>query len=262
MNPATPSSWSLQGTRVLVTGATGGIGAAIVHELLSLGGSVVATGRKPENLEQLRATENADKRLAIVTADATQPADREKIARFCTETFGGLDAFVGNHGIAHRAPAVSTTEDDLARVWATNVTSILELARALHPLFAKSPAACMVFVGSVTGRIAIPNRIAYSASKAGLEAAMRGLAVELGPKGIRTNAVLPYFIRTPMAARILDDETQGRAIAEGTPLRRPGEPEEVARAVAFLCLPAASFINGHALIVDGGFLAQGLPALA
>jgi tropinone reductase I len=256
------SLWRLQGRRILVTRASGGLGQALVTELLGLGAHVVATSRREEALEGLARTMGNPTELTCVAADVTKTEDQIRIADFTQGTLGGLDAFIGNHGLAHRASAAATRLEDIEEVWSVNVASIIGLAQQLHSQLQHSAPSAIVLIGSVAGKMAMPDRLAYGASKAALEAAMRAFAVEWGPQGIRTNAVLPYFTRTPMVEPLLRSAVRSDIISAATPLRRAAEAYEVARAAAFLCLPAASYINGHALAVDGGFIAQALPGLA
>ena len=254
MNP-----WSLDGMRVVVTGAGRGIGTAIVAEFLRLGASVLGIARTQRDLDALLAAHaHVENRLKTFRADITQPNEREHLIERAKLSFGGLDVLVNNAGGTFRAPATESSTADFQRLLDLNVFAAFELAKLLHPLLKASARGSIINISSITSQVALPNRVLYGTSKAALDHLTRALAVEWGADRIRVNAVLPWFTRTPMTANILEDPEWSERILRATPLGRVADPEDIARATAFLAMPAAGFITGQLLSVDGGFLAKGL----
>lgn len=233
--------WDLRGKRALVTGGTRGIGAAIVEELRALGADVLVVARS----------------AADVDADLTVAADRARIVA-AARARGPLHVLVHNAGTNVRAPLVDYDDATIEKLIALDLTAVLLLSRDLHPLLRDAGGASVIHVGSVAGQLALPTGVAYAAAKAGLAQAARTLALEWARDGIRVNTVAPWYTRTPLVASVLADPARLAAILARTPLARIAEPREVAAAVAFLAMPAASYITGQCLSVDGGMSIQGL----
>ncbi len=206
----------------------------------------------------LAAHAHVESRLKHFRADITQPHDRERLIERSKLFFGGLDVLVNNAGGSFRAPALESSPADFQRLLDLNVFAAFELAKLSHPLLKASTHGSIVNISSITSHVALPNRVLYGTSKAALDHLTRALAVEWGADGIRVNAVLPWFTRTPMMAKILEDPEWSRRILQATPLGRVANPEDIARAATFLAMPAAGFITGQLAAVDGGFLAKGL----
>jgi Tropinone reductase 1 len=232
--------WRLDGKRALVTGGTRGIGAAIVAQLRALGARVITVAR----------------READVCADVTVAGDRARVVAAVGDA--ALDILVHDAGGNVRGPLVSYDDATIEAMIALNLTAPVLLSRDLYPRLRDAGAASVVLVGSVAGQVALPTGVAYGAAKAGLAQVARTLALEWGRDGIRVNTVAPWYTRTPLVEPVLGDPARLAAIVARTPLGRVAEPEEVAAAVAFLALPAASYITGHTLTVDGGMSIQGL----
>lgn len=239
------SSWRLDGRNALVTGGTRGIGRAVFDELRALGAEVAVVAR------------GGTDGLPGVTADVTSAADRARIVAFVKER-GPLHVLVHNAGGNVRGPLVGYDDDTIERMIALNLTAPLLLSRDLHPYLAATGDASVIHVGSVAGHVALPTGVAYGAAKAGLAQAARTLALEWAKDGIRVNTVAPWYTRTPLVEPVLARPESLAAIVARTPLGRIAEPHEVATAIAFLALPAASYITGHCLTVDGGMTIQGL----
>lgn len=230
------SRWRLDGKKALVTGGTRGIGAAITQELRALGAEVLTVARHE----------------ADCLADLSVPG----AATALVASLGELDILVNNVGTNLRKPTVGYAPEAYQRVLDTNLTAAFQLCQAAQPLLAHGGGS-IINVGSVAGVVGIGTGAAYALSKAALDQLTRYLAVEWASLGIRVNSVNPFYTRTPLAQPVLDDPQRLASILASTPLGRVAEPEDVAAAVAFLCLPAARHITGQCLAVDGGFLARG-----
>ena len=242
----TTSRWQLAGKTALVTGGTRGIGRAVADELRALGASVLAVARHADGAD-------------AVAADITTPAGRARIVAAARER-GPLHVLVHNAGGNVRGPLVGYDEATIEQLLVLNLIAPLLLSRDLHPLLRDAAGASVIHVGSVAGLVALPTGVAYAAAKAGLAQVTRTLALEWARDAIRVNTVAPWYTRTPLVEPILAQPARLAAILAATPMGRIAEPAEVAAAVAFLALPAASYITGQCLAVDGGMSIQGLPA--
>ena len=253
--------WTLDGQRALVTGASAGIGLAICRELLGLGAQVLMVARDGDLLEQARGELEEefpgpeDAALAFA-ADVSDEEQRAELLDWVAVQ-GGLHLLVNNAGGNLTRPALDYGEDQWRGIFETNLFSAFELCRGAYPMLAKHAASGIVNIGSVSGLTHVRSGAPYGMSKAALHQMTRNLAVEWAEDGIRVNAVAPWYIRTRRTSGKLADPDYLDEVLMRTPMGRIGEPEEVAAAVAFLCLPAASYITGECVAVDGGFLRYG-----
>ena len=253
--------WSLDGQRALVTGASAGIGLAICRELLGLGAQVLMVARNAAALERARAYleeefPGPEDAVVALPADVTDDEQRGDILDWAAD-HGGLDILVNNAGGNLTRPTLDYGEDQWRGIFETNLFSAFELCRGAYPLLTKHAASSIVNIGSVSAMIHVRSGAPYGMSKAALHQMTRNLAVEWAEEGVRVNCVAPWYIRTRRTSDKLSDPDYLDEVLLRTPLGRIGEPEEVAAAVAFLCLPAASYITGECIAVDGGFLRYG-----
>ena len=256
----TPNRWRLDGQLALVTGASAGIGLAIARELLGFGADVMLVARDADALEAVRdelADEFPDRAVHAMAADVADDEDRREILDWVEDQDDGLNILVNNAGGNLTKATVDYTEDEWRGIFEINLFSAFELSRYAHPLLTRHAVSSIVNVGSVSGVTAVRSGAPYGMTKAALQQLTRNLAVEWAEDGVRVNAVAPWYIRTRRTSGKLGDADYYEEVIDRTPMRRIGEPEEVAAAVGFLCLPAASYITGECIAVDGGFLRYG-----
>lgn len=236
--------WSLQGKKALVTGASKGIGKSIADELESLGAEVFSVSRSYSGSTGMKC-------------DVTNPDDRKKLFDTIKDKWGTLDILVNNAGTNNRKQIHESTEQNYKELSELNMDSVFEMCKLFHPLLKKSKEGSVVNIVSVAGFTSVGTGPVYAMTKAAITQLTRYLAVDWAKDNIRVNAVAPWYIRTPLTAKYVTNDEYLNKIKSRTPMDRIGEPEEVAAAAAFFCLPAASYITGECISVDGGFLKYG-----
>lgn len=257
MSTGTPSAWRLDGRRALITGGSSGIGLATAEVLAERGADLVLAARGEERLEQARRdilSRHPTCTVDIVSADLSAPEGRDRLVAGVGDR---LHILVNNTGTNIRKRMADITLEEYRHVQEVNLTSCFEMCRLLYPVLAANTPACVVNNASVAGLTHLRTGAPYGMSKAAMIQLTRNLSVEWAAEDIRVNAVAPWYIRTPLAEQVLQDEDYRRDVLERTPMGRVGEVEECARAIAFLCMPAASYITGQCLAVDGGFSVYG-----
>jgi meso-butanediol dehydrogenase / (S,S)-butanediol dehydrogenase / diacetyl reductase len=242
----------LTGKSTVVTAASSGIGLAITQRFLAEGASVVAVGRSRERLEEALDGVSPDQ-IVLVDGDVVEDETARRSIGAARERFGGLDILVNGVGQASFADVVATTREQWDAVVNTNLTSAFLFSRAAVVAMRERGGGAIIQISSLQGVRGDYGSAAYASTKAALNNLTRAMALDHGVDGIRVNAVAPGFIETPRTAAVPDARRD--AIAQATPLRRTGLPEEVASAVAFLASEDASYITGVILPVDGGRLA-------
>lgn len=250
-----PNIWTLKEKTALITGASKGIGRAVAHEFSDHGARLILCARGEDELATLiQEIEEKGGEAHPLVCDVTDDVQRKNLIAFAEQSFGGLDILVNNVGMNIRKPSTEISFEEYRTIMDTNLDSAWRLCQLAFPLLKFSSSASIVNVGSVASLRALRSSSGpYALSKAALDQMAAYLAVEWGKDGIRVNNVLPWYTNTPLAKPVLENPEKLNAILEKTPLGRIGEPEDVARAVAFLCMPAASYITGISMPVDGGF---------
>ncbi|MBT8514602.1 3-oxoacyl-ACP reductase FabG [Polynucleobacter paneuropaeus] len=239
----------LNGKIALVTGASRGIGQAIADELMKCGAKVIGTATTEAGAKAIdeRLKGNGGKGLAL---NVTDPKACEDIINLLVKDFGGIDVLVNNAGITKDQLAMRMKSDEWADVIDTNLSAVFRLSQAVLRPMMKARAGRIINITSIVGHMGNPGQANYAAAKAGVSGMTRALAREIGSRNITVNCVAPGFIDTDMT-RALSEEQQN-ALKANIPLARLGTPEDVAQAVVFLASPAAGYITGNTLHVNGG----------
>ncbi|MFM7262775.1 MAG: SDR family NAD(P)-dependent oxidoreductase [Acidimicrobiales bacterium] len=262
MTRLTKLSRSLEGARVVVTGAASGMGRATAMLFADEGARVAAADRDGEALagvvEEIRRAHGAEQVVGVPT-DVAVDEDRRRLVTACVDAFGGLDVLVNNAGISG-VSSVFSDDEDFGRAWdriiAVNLTAHAHLVRAALPhLLAAPNGGRVINIASTEAFVATGGLAAYTASKHGVVGLTKSLAVELGPRGVTVNAVCPGPIDTGMTSSI-PQERRDRYTRLKVPLRRYGEPEEVAHMTVSIALPAMRYMTGSVVRVDGGLVAN------
>ena len=232
---------------VIVTGGSRGIGAAVVARFASLGATVFFTYHQHEEAAQSLATACGAQFIRCPQADN---AAIDAVVAHVMQQTGRIDVLVNNAGITRDQFLMLMPVDDWQQVLDTNLNGAFRWSKAVSRPMLSAHRGVIINIASISGIVGVAGQTNYAASKGGIIAFSRALAAELGPKGIRVNTVVPGFIETDMTARLSRDVK--RQQIERTPLRRLGQPAEIASVVTFLASPDASFIVGQTIVADGG----------
>ncbi|WCJ59289.1 glucose 1-dehydrogenase [Fontisphaera persica] len=248
---AWPCPFRLDGELAVITGGGTGLGLAMGRCLAAAGARVVLVGRRAAALEAASQSIGPLASFAVHDVDQLEQAPRfiEQVQR----QHGPITILINNAGIHLKKPAVDTTEQEFLQVLTTHVLGAHALSRAVAPAMMQQGRGSLLFIASMASLFGIPNVVAYSAAKSAYVGMVRALATELSPQGIRVNAIAPGWIETDMSHKALaQDPARRQKILSRTPMGRLGQPEDVGMAAVYLCSPAARFVTGVILPVDGG----------
>ncbi|MDE2596521.1 MAG: 2-dehydro-3-deoxy-D-gluconate 5-dehydrogenase KduD [Sphingomonadales bacterium] len=248
-------SFDLSGKAALVTGANTGIGQAIAVALAEAGADVAVAGRSEpaETLERLAKT---GRKTLNIRADLSSIEPVDRIVAEATAGLGRIDILVNNAGIIRRADLADFTEEDWDAVVDTNLKTLFFLSQAAARHMMAQGSGKIINIASLLsfqGGIRVPS---YAAAKSGVAGVTKAMANELAPQGVQVNAIAPGYIQTNNTAALQADETRNRQIVERIPTGRWGRAEDIAGAAVFLASPAADYVTGQVLAVDGGWLAR------
>jgi NAD(P)-dependent dehydrogenase (short-subunit alcohol dehydrogenase family) len=249
--------FSIEGKSALVTGGSKGMGVDIAVVLAQAGADVAIVGRDRAGLDQTAEKVREEGRACIVIeADLATIEGCQNAAKVALEKFGTVDILVNNAGIARVENILDMAIEDWEQVQAVNLRAPFLLARAVAPGMIEQQNGKIINISSQAGVIALEGHAAYCASKGGLNMLTKVMTAEWSRYNIQCNAVCPTIILTPMAEQVWSDPAKSNPMLEKTPLRRFGQPIEVADLVLFLASPASDLITGETIMIDGGFTAM------
>ena len=237
----------LKKKNIIITGATGGIGNSIIEKLDKLGANILASGTKISKLEELK---NKYKNIKTFMFDISQSEKIEEFIDNATKDLGGLDCIVNNAGITQDNLTIRMSLEEWKKVIDINLTSTFLMSKFAIKKMLKNKKGKIINITSVVGHTGNLGQANYTASKAGIVAMSKSLAIEYGKKNINVNCISPGFIKTAMTDKI--DEKFKEAILSKIPSGRLGSPEDIANAVLFLASDDSNYINGETLHVNGG----------
>ncbi|MBW4043508.1 MAG: glucose 1-dehydrogenase [Acidobacteria bacterium] len=253
------SLMSLEGKTAVVIGGTSGIGRALSLGLAEAGADVIATARRKEQVDETAsAIESTGRRTARITSDVADRASLEALLAQSLQTFDKVDILINCAGKIKRAPTLTFPEDVWQDILDTNLTGTLRACQIFGKHMLDRGYGRIINIASLNTFVSLSEVAAYAASKAGVAALTRSLAVEWSRHGVIVNAIAPGVFRTALNAELLDSTPRGKELLMRTPMGRFGKTEEVVGAAVYLASDAASFVTGQVLTVDGGFLASGV----
>lgn len=246
-------SLRLDGRVAIVTGASRGLGRAMALALAEAGADLALAARsKPDLEETARQVERLGRRALVIPTDVTVFAEVEALVGQTRERLGRLDIFVNNSGVAQVKPLQEMTPAEWGRIVDTNLTGVFNGCRAAAPRFVAARSGKVVNIASVLGVLGLPGYAAYTASKGGVIALTKALAVEWARYNIQVNAIAPGWFVTDMNAQAFADEKIRERLLRDVPMRRTGRVEEIGPLVVYLASPASDFMTGQTIFLDGG----------
>jgi NAD(P)-dependent dehydrogenase (short-subunit alcohol dehydrogenase family) len=249
----------LKGKVAVVTGGTSGIGRALTRGLAEAGADVVPTSRREDQVAAAaEEVASLGRRTLRLTSDVTDRRTLEDVLRSVVRELGRVDVLVNCAGRTQRRPTLDLAEEEWNAIVDTNLTGTLRACQVFGRHMLERGSGRIINIASLATFVSLYEVAAYSASKAAVGSLTKSLAVEWGPRGVNVNAIAPGVFPTDLNRKLIEGTPRGNELLARTPLRRFGRAEELAGAAVYLASDAASFVNGHVLAVDGGFLASGV----
>jgi NAD(P)-dependent dehydrogenase (short-subunit alcohol dehydrogenase family) len=250
------SLFDLSGKVAMVTGSTRGLGEVAAISLAKAGADVAICGRNQDDLKRVPALiKKIGKKAAGFHLDVTSADSIQKGVDAILAHFGRIDILVNNAGVNHRVPVLEYDEDAWDMVINTNLKGYFLVAKAVVPQMIKAGYGKVINISSILGTVALPNQLAYAASKGGVDQMTKVMAVEWARQGVRVNAIGPTYFETDLVTQIRNDPERFNFINQRTPMGRWGYLDELEGIVIFLAAPASDFITGQTLYIDGGWTA-------
>lgn len=251
--------FDLSGRVAVVAGGTTGLGRAMALGLAAAGADVVSSARRPQEVEKAAAEiEALGRRSLRVVSDVLNRPSIQALHDAVIKAFGKVDILVNAAGITLKSPVLQTTEAEWSRIIATNLTGTLRACQIFGATMARAGYGRIINIASLGSFVAFRGVAPYSASKAGVVSLTKTLAIELAPRGVNVNAIVPGVFATDLNRLLVEGTPRGKELLMRTPMHRFGQAQELAGAVIFLASEAASFVTGETIAVDGGFLASGV----
>ncbi len=248
--------FNLSGRVALVTGASRGLGAAMAMALAEAGADLILHDRHETCDAERAIKERTGVRTCCLKADLSDRADADRVAAAAEQAMGRVDILVNNAGIIRRSPATEFSDDDWDEVVEVNLTAVFRLCRAIGRGMVARGSGKIVNVASLLsfqGGVTVPS---YAAAKGGVAQLTKALANEWAGRGVNVNAIAPGYMRTDNTKALQEDQARYRQITERIPAGRWGDPADLGGAVVFLASPASDYVNGHVLVVDGGWMGR------
>ena len=241
----------------IVTGAGSGIGRSIALTFAREGAKVVVADLNEKGGSETADLVKKEKGEAIfVKVDVSQAKNIEQMVEDCLKEFGRVDILVNNAGIVKTSPLHETTEEDWDKILGVNLKSVFLSSKKVLPIMLSQGKGKIINVASIAGLVGFSNLGAYCASKGGIIALTREMALEYAPQKINVNCIAPGIIKTAMTKEMLADPATKQSFESSTPYPRLGEPEDIAQAAVYLASDESDFVNGEILVVDGGWIAK------